>query len=1003
MISLLGFIVIYLIGGITFVPLLAIAGLIYLKGISTFKRSAATKASVPEVEPITRVRNPDDVVVKKGWIRLTNQYQPKMPEVQTSNNNGSNGIISGIQSYVSGNGGNQPNNKKGVMYAVLKHRTLYCYETEDQQEVAMVLPMQEYSVSLFPIAKAKPEGEVYGKRAVIRLTPRKITTTVTNNENREKDDQDQDINEPTTAPAIVVLPEDDITCQPDRVLYLTCTRNIDKEDWYFGLLEAQHFSQEATPASPDESSFIMMDSTHFDQSAMDELIRQVQCSPSHRETAWVNAILGRLFLGMYKTDRLKNFVEQKIRKKIDKTKRPTFLDEIKVRDVDVGKSVPFFTNPRLLSLSPEGELIVETKMEYQGGLTIEIETDFNWSYSSLMKPIRMKLVLAVKLKKMVGRLMFKIKAPPTNRYWISFFEMPDMEWKILPVVADKQIKWNIVTNTIESRIREVMAETFVLPNMDDTSFCPSGGKGGIFGKYVKVEVRPPKSNGAFDVASINSDRRGSTVSTSSTLSGSLSLKSTQNYDPITNAPTVPIAGAEKVPAAADALKLKNRRAESVFELNDNSNNSSMKGLVGTKPMESSQSLPQMQTSAKRKSIIEDGLPLKSVEQTSTMDSKTSGTSSSTGGILSNLRKRITKNSDSDSESDESEQLSNTNTATDISQTASTNTNRHASNSSNGTENKKTSWLRKAENFLSNRKSNDIEDIDKPLNDEKKEIYAQRLADMRKRAEEKRQSDPSRYCSSYSIPPPPINDIGSSTNAHTESAPASAAAAEPLLNYAPPPSSQSVNDNSNVINDIAKQYDSSIPPNAPVLPPRHDMMPISNINDTHESQEHQSATIKGDILSNSPIVADPEEIGLAKDTPTDTHLNNEVLSKSINQQQQQHQVPVKPQKPPHLARTYSNTPPPLPKTARPKISPPLNRATKPTLPPPPNKPARLANNSHQNIDKNYLCATQQAPSEQPASIVTTPPQLPPRKDGTSEPNEDPEVVSLSPPSAPPRKH
>ncbi|KAI8643603.1 putative integral membrane protein conserved region-domain-containing protein, partial [Parasitella parasitica] len=356
-----------------------------------------------------------------------------MPEV-----NSGNGIISGIQSYVSGSSSNSSNAnlKKGLVYAILKHGTLFCFDSEKQQQVVMILPMQDFRVSLYPPnSDAKPEGEIY----------------------------------------------EDITCYPTRVLYLTCGRNIDKEDWYFGLLEAHHLLQDQ---STDGPQFVMMDNTHFDQDALEELIRRVQSTPNHRETAWINAVLGRLFLGMYKTDRLQNFVEMKIRKKIDKTKRPTFLDEIHVRSVDVGASVPLITDPKLLSLSPEGEVIVEAKIEYEGGLTIEIETDFNWSYSSRMKPIRMNLILAVKLRRLAGRMMFKLKAPPTNRYWLAFFEMPEMDWKITPVVADKQIKLNIVTNAIESRIREVMQESFVLPNMDDTSFCPSGGKGGIFGEYV---------------------------------------------------------------------------------------------------------------------------------------------------------------------------------------------------------------------------------------------------------------------------------------------------------------------------------------------------------------------------------------------------------------------------------------------------------------------------------------------------------------------------------------
>ncbi|KAI8886251.1 hypothetical protein K501DRAFT_178110, partial [Backusella circina FSU 941] len=402
---LLFFLLGYIVGGVTFVPLLAF--IIYFWFLPTKDVSANNNQ---KENPEEKEEKEEKVAngIQKGWIRLSNQYQPKMPESAKK-------LMSGIHSIVS--------KPKGMFYAVLHKENLVCYESEKKEHPIMALNMKEYHVSIYP--KSQTENELYGRTTTFRLN---------------------------------------ITYNPTRVLYLNCSRRTDKEDWYFAILNAQH-----TIVDPIMSAqYTMKDNTHFSSTSMYRLILQVQSSQSHRDAAWLNAVMGRIFLAMYKTERLKQMMVDKLQRKLDKTKRPAFLDEILIRSINIGESVPFITDPKLISLTQDGQVIVEANVDYRGGLIIEIETNLNWSYSSLMKPIRMNLILSAKLRKLKGRLMFKLKPPPSNRYWLAFFEMPDMEWKITPIVADKQIKWSLVTNVIESKIREIMLETFVLPNMDDT-------------------------------------------------------------------------------------------------------------------------------------------------------------------------------------------------------------------------------------------------------------------------------------------------------------------------------------------------------------------------------------------------------------------------------------------------------------------------------------------------------------------------------------------------------
>jgi hypothetical protein len=284
--------------------------------------------------------------------------------------------------------------------------------------------------------------------------------------------------------------EDGSNLTTNNELYITCARPVDKEDWYFGLLTATTMMEE----SPESQHMEMMDITHFDPSAMETLIATVQQDAEYREVQWLNAILGRLFLGLYKTNEMRQFFQEKISKKAQKVKRPSFLGDINVQSVDIGHSIPFVTQPKLLSLTPQGYLMAEATINYAGGLRVVIQTDFTWNYSSLMKPIRVPLVLSVTLKKMSGKFLLKVKPPPTNRCWVGFYEMPVMEWEITPIVSDKKIRLSMVTNAIQSKIREFMMQNIVLPNMDDFPFCPSEGKGGIFGERVPKPSSPKRSS-----------------------------------------------------------------------------------------------------------------------------------------------------------------------------------------------------------------------------------------------------------------------------------------------------------------------------------------------------------------------------------------------------------------------------------------------------------------------------------------------------------------------------
>ncbi|KAF9935128.1 hypothetical protein FBU30_007507 [Linnemannia zychae] len=313
----------------------------------------------------------------------------------------------------------QPKNArpKDSYYAVLRYDTLFLYESDQQRDCKSVVPMNLYEVKIYPYNLL--DNEVFNKEHPIQIK-----------------------------------------------------RKPDAPVSYLALLYASKLRKPGTKQK-------IQDKAQFDLEAIQNHIRIIYSDKHHEHTRWFNSFLGRIFLGVYKTKKIEDIFIQKITRKTLKLKRPSFLGEIKVRSFQVGHSIPYITRTKLHHLSLNGELSSEFHLSYRGGVRVEIEVDVGLGLNS-PKPVKVTIVLAVLVKSISGMMTLKIKAPPTNRFWIGFQEPPEMDMVIEPIVADKAIKLNMVLTAIESKIREAMVEAIVLPNMDDTPFFDSHGTGGIF-------------------------------------------------------------------------------------------------------------------------------------------------------------------------------------------------------------------------------------------------------------------------------------------------------------------------------------------------------------------------------------------------------------------------------------------------------------------------------------------------------------------------------------------
>lgn len=319
------------------------------------------------------------------------------------------------------------------------------FDDEEQVEVRHVISLAHHEITIYSGGDKTPEGELFIKRNALCLSRR------------------------TDGPELG--PDSQIS----KPFYLFSENCSAKEDFYFALLKNQEQNFGAGNDIPSP--------LQFDVKTIISLVQKLHSTEDNIHSRWFNAMLGRVFLGIYKTRDLENLIREKLTKKISRVKRPAFLSHITIQGINTGDAAPYFTNMKLKDLTVEGECVVEADVKYTGNCRIEVATIAKLDLGARFKAREINLVLAVVLKRAEGHVLFKIKPPPSNRLWVSFQTMPKMDMAIEPIVSSRQITYNVILRQIENRIKEVVAETVVLPFWDDIPFFKTEHKkwrGGIF-------------------------------------------------------------------------------------------------------------------------------------------------------------------------------------------------------------------------------------------------------------------------------------------------------------------------------------------------------------------------------------------------------------------------------------------------------------------------------------------------------------------------------------------
>lgn len=135
--------------------------------------------------------------------------------------------------------------------------------------------------------------------------------------------------------------------------------------------------------------------------------------------------------------------------------------------MNIGQSLPIFFDGKLHASCPRGELVCSSEMIYPGGFEVQVETEIRLSLHSRVRTLIIPVVVQAKMKHLAGRLLFRLKPPPSDRLWYGFYRTPKFNLELEPIVSSKAVTWSMIHQIVLKKISEVMSEFIVLPNMDD--------------------------------------------------------------------------------------------------------------------------------------------------------------------------------------------------------------------------------------------------------------------------------------------------------------------------------------------------------------------------------------------------------------------------------------------------------------------------------------------------------------------------------------------------------
>nr|AHX24196.1 putative integral membrane [Cercospora beticola] len=319
-----------------------------------------------------------------------------------------------------------------LLYIVLRHGHLMLYDSPAQVEVKHVLSLAHHKVTL-QAGKDDDEdcketnileADLFTKRTAIVLTPVDLPNGA--------------LQTPSQSQA--------------KPFYLFTATNIDKEDFYHALIA--HRAHPPTPKALEPNALIKL------QSAL-------HSSSLTPETRALDALVGRIFLAIHRTDTLSSFMRGKLEKKLNRIQKPAFIPSLLVQSIHLGDAGPVFSSLKLRELNIDGEMVLSADMKYNGGLAVTLLAVAKLDLGTRFKVRTVDLALKTVIERISGTMLLRIKPPPSNRLWFCFENVPELDVRVEPIVSERKITYGFILRAIEDRVRLAFKEGLVKPNWDD--------------------------------------------------------------------------------------------------------------------------------------------------------------------------------------------------------------------------------------------------------------------------------------------------------------------------------------------------------------------------------------------------------------------------------------------------------------------------------------------------------------------------------------------------------
>ncbi|KAI8845867.1 hypothetical protein BJ741DRAFT_586001 [Chytriomyces cf. hyalinus JEL632] len=359
------------------------------------------------------------------------------------------------------------------VFAVIKCDVMFIYDSEKKLECVDVLRLKNYQVSFHE--RHLQDHELYHKHTPLQIWPKEQNAS-----------------------------------SPNIYTYIYCQSGSEKEDWFFLLRRAttlqysECITQNNAPQAQQQyrnSMQKLSDSLGIDPSSSE---------PQDPATAWINALLGRMFVGFHANPLIKRYLIDKLSRQRhthapaspneqESTKSTAFLSDIEITDLEIGDSLPIISNPRLVEFSLDGDMVLDLDFVYTGGLRVEAATLASISVTALgaflTKPFEIPITLAVRINRIKATLRLRMKPfHETSRLWVGLHPGLDLSVQVEPGVLNQLLTLQMINSVVEARIKRALEEFIVLPQMDDFGFYPSGGMGGFYWDGHEKDVYAGTSN-----------------------------------------------------------------------------------------------------------------------------------------------------------------------------------------------------------------------------------------------------------------------------------------------------------------------------------------------------------------------------------------------------------------------------------------------------------------------------------------------------------------------------